>query len=372
MKLKFSGFLLLPFLAACTSIQIDRSADAAQVQRKAAEENEINNGERLLALGRFEEAHQQFRSFQQNYPQSLYFQSSRLGEAQSLEGLGKWNEAVQIDRDVYLKTFKTEPKIAALALYRMSFAYEAMGDDLKTVAALLDARKMGDYLPAEIAKAEVPARLAAVYGRQGREREAMQYLNEAEKGLSEVRFQKKDIDTSWLAKTYLQMGSISTNQLSADNFTQAVQSQNMVQVYLIKAMQVNDPVWSPRAVIQAKQTYQTLFSLLEQSRSNRQQQIAMGGSLVDLMDQADLFKPLQGQTYTASEKDFFTYLQDVRKRTEEILYQSGESTSLTAESQKLNSIKRPGRIKTETLLPEEENRPVIAPPKIVPTEDPNL
>ncbi|MDG0815086.1 tetratricopeptide repeat protein [Bdellovibrio sp. PAP01] len=359
-------------IVACSSFQIDRSDESAVAAKNLAEENEINNAERLLALARFEEARAQFKSFQGTYPQSFYFQSSRLGEAESLEGLGKWSEAVTIDRDVYEKTLKHQPAIAARALYRMSFAYEALGDDLKTLATLLDAYRMGSQLPSEVANAEIPARLASVYGKAGRDKEAMEYLNLAEKGIAKVREEKRDLDQTWLAKTYVQMGTVSTNQVSSENFEAAVEGQKMVQVYLIKAMQMNDPIWSQRGVDQAKNTYLVFLTLLQAQHGNRQLEANMGGSLSDLIEQAELFKPLQGQKVNSFEKDFFSYLQEVRKKIEDILYQTKETMSLTEESQRMNSVKRPGRAKVDALLPEEEKRPIQTPPKIVPTEDPNL
>lgn len=372
MKIKVLSLCLLPLLTACASLQADRSHEAVIANQKFAEENEINNAERLLALGRFEEARIQFKTFQGTYPQSFYLQSSRLGEAQSLEGLGQWSEAIRIDRDVYEKTVKLQPNIAAQALYRMSFAYEALGDDLKTLATLLDAYRMSAYLPSEVAQAEIPARLASVYGKAGRDKEAMNYLNLAEKGIAKVREEKRDLDQTWLAKTYVQMGTVSTNQVSSENFESAAEGQKMVQVYLIKAMGLNNPIWSKRAVDQAKNTYSALFTLVQAEHQDRQLQANMGGSLSDLIEQAELFKPMQGQVANAFEKDFFLYLQEVRKKTEDILYQTKATMSLTEESQRLNSVKRPGRVKVDALLPEEEKHPIQMPPKIVPTEDPNL
>ena len=374
MKLKSFTLGLLPFsflAASCAHISTQREVGVTQNMQAHEEENQINNAERLLALGRFEEARSAFINFQNNFPQSRYFQSSRLGEAQAFEYLENWDKAIKIDRDVYLKTNKLQPEIAALASYRMSFAYEATGDDMKALACLLDANSNGRYLPPEISKAEIPARLAAYYGRMGRDQEATKYLNEAEKGIDQVRAEKHEVDTAWLAKTYLQMGTVSTNQLSADTFDSVIESQKMVQVYLIKAIQVNDATWSLRAVDQAKKTYQNLYTLVE-SQSDRQTQADMGGSLIDLIDQAELFKPLSGQKVSEKEKDFFAFAKSVKTKTENLLYQSKATMSLTEESQKLNGLKRAGRVKAEKLLPEEQTLPIKTPPKIVPTEDPNL
>ncbi|MEK2647141.1 tetratricopeptide repeat protein [Bdellovibrio sp. BCCA] len=354
-------------LSGCASLFENRMSEeeVAQIRaQKASEEAEVVNAEKVLEKARFEEARILFRDFQGRHSQSVFFQQARLGEAQSLEGLGRYQEAADLYRDIYLKTLKHQPEIAALALYRMSFAYEALGDDLKTVAALLDARRMGEHLPLEVAYAEVPARLAAAYARQNRENEALTYLNEAEKGISIVQQEKgANLRSDWLAKTYVQMGTVSTNQLSSDNFSEFVQGQKLVQVYLIKALRLNDSAWSPRALSKLQETYRDLYTQVE-SAKNRETQNSLGGDLFDLLDQAELYRPMTGQKMNSYENSFFAYLSEVRKKTEKIVYGSGGTMSLTEESAKLNSLKRG--------LPQTKKRSIPLPPKVVPEEDPNL
>lgn len=373
MKLILAASLFL--LSGCASLFGDRLTEEQQMQaraQRASEEAEILNAEKVLEKDRYEEAGILFRDFQGRRSQSAFYQSARLGEAQSLEGLGRYQEATDLYRDIYLKTLKHQPEIAALALYRMSFAYEALGDDLKTVAALLDAKRIGEHLPVEVAQAEIPARLAAVYGRQGRDADAVAYLNEAEKGITKVMVEKgPHVKTDWLAKTYVQMGSVSTNQLSSDNFSEFAQGQKWVQVYLIKAMRLNDSTWSPRAQTKLQETYRDLYTQVESAKT-RDVQNRLGGDLFDLMDQADLYRPIVGQKMNSYEQAFFAYLSEVRKKTEKLIYGSGETMSLTEESQKLNSLKRSGRVKADSLLPEEKKPSIPLPPKVVPEEDPNL
>lgn len=372
--MKFSMILFCILLSGCASLLGNRlSEDAQQSQvQKVSDEAELKTMEQQLAQGRYEETLKLAKDFQSRRATSLYFEASRLAEAQAYEGLGHYQEAANLDRDVYLKTIKYQPQIAAQALYRMSFAYEALGDDLKTVAALLDAKKLGEHLPHEVAYAEIPARLAAVYGRQQRENEAIQYLNEAEKGIAYVIEEKgPQVKKDWLAKTYVQMGSVSTNQLSSENFQELAQGQKWVQVYLIKALRLNDPTWSSRAQNKLQETYRDLYTQVE-SEKDRSQQSSIGGDLVDLLDQADLYRPLSGQKMNSYEQGFFSYISEVRKKLEKLLYGSGETMGLTQESQKLNSLKRAGRVKADSFLPEEKKSSIPLPPKVVPAEDPNL
>ncbi|NUN04189.1 MAG: hypothetical protein HUU57_00385 [Bdellovibrio sp.] len=331
---------------------------------RASEESEIINAEKVLSRGRFEEARILYRDFSARKPQSVFYQSAKMGEAQALLGIGQPQESADLYREVYLKTLKEQPRIAAMALFNMSFAYEALGDDLKTVAALLDAKRMADNLPLETAYAEIPARLAAVYGRQGRDNEARLYLAEADKGIVKVMEAKgSQLQKEWLAKTYFQMGSVSTNQLSADSFGDFVQGQRWVQVYLIKALKLADPIWSQRSLEKLQEVYRDLYTHVE-SATSRSQQNGLGADLLDLCDQADLYRPLGGRTANKLETEFFQYIQEVRKKVEGHLYSGGETMPLTVESERRNSLKRS--------LPAKPKSNIPLPPKVVPSEDPNL
>lgn len=374
MKRMISLFVFLS-LAGCSSFQMGRSEEANLQNQRLLEERDLHAAQDILTAGNFVQAQKQYKAFQETYPRSTFFQASRIGEAQTLEGQGKWVESAAIYRDVILKTRNLQPDIAAMALYRMSFCDEALGDDQKTVADLLEAHSLRSALPLTVAYAEIPARLAAAYSRIGREKEAVQYLNDAEKGIAKIRAESDPakLEKDWLAKTYYQMGSVTTNQLSPENFGAFVASQKYVQIYLIKTMELNDSRWSPKALKQLQNTYNELYLQVEAVKQNRNQQAQLGGSLVDLIDRAELYKPISGQTPNSYQIEFFTLTNDVRLKTERLLYQGHESMGLTEESKKLNSIKRSGRTKADAFLPEEQKSSIKTPPqKVNPGVDPNL
>lgn len=360
------------FLMSCAHF-FDTPAEHRTTQaEKEQQEKDLANSEALLAKGEFGNALISFRGFQTNYPQSVYIQSSRLGEAQALEGLGDWITAAQIEREVSLLTLKEQPEIAALALYRLSFSYLELGEDAKSVAALLDAQRLSQHLPLQVRVAEIPARLSAFYASQGRDKEAAAYLNDAEKGVDKVLTNPpKEIPKDWLAKTYYQMGSISVSQLSSLNYLEFLRGERMVQVYLLKAMKLNDPQWSAKSLQYLKEMYQELDRLVTVEKS-RETQVQMAGAFYDLIEGADLFRPMENQRTTCYEVDFYKRLSEVRKKTEDLLYSTKQGMELTEESKKLNSLKRAGRVKVDSLLPHEKNSSISLPPKIVPTEDPNL
>lgn len=373
--MRFILLSALILLSGCSLLGSRNSSEETEAEKaaRASELSQLNNADKVLNTGKFDQSLILFKEFQGLHPQSHFLQAARLGQAQSLAGLERWQESIELYRDVAVKTRTYQPDITAVALYKMSFAYEAQGDDLRTASSLLDAKKLGQYLPSEIAKAEIPARLAIVYGRQDREDEAIAYLNEAERGIDAVQTEKgKDLPKDWLARTYVQMGGVSTNQLSADNFASFVRGQKLVQIYLFRALRLSDANWSKRSQTLLQETYRNLFTQFEALRENRSLQSSLGAELLGLMDQADLYRPLAGQKMNSYESEFFQFLSEVRKKTESILYESGETMGLTQESQRLNSIKRSGRVNVDSLLPEEEKSTISLPPKVVPSEDPNL
>lgn len=373
--MKWLQILFLTTVLGCSHFS-QRSAGEentnASAMERASEDSELLNAEKVLALGRIEQARVLFKDFSGRKPVSRFYQSAKLGEAQALYGLGQFQQAADLYREIYLKTLNEQPNIAGLALYYMSFAYEALGDDQKTVAALLDTKNFADSMPPEIALAEVPARLAAAYARQGREQEAMAYLNQADKGIGKVIASKgPKVKNDWLAKTYFQMGSVSTNQLTRENFSDFIQGQRGVQVYLIKSLKLADEVWSQKSLDKLCEIYRDLYHQVE-SAPLRTEQNRLGGELLDLLDQADLYRPLQSAEATKYELDFFAFIQDVRKKVGGVVY-SGEGTMpLTEESQRLNGLKRIFPFSKESSLPEPAKSTIPLPPKVVPTEDPNL
>ncbi len=365
--------LVIVALSLASCAQFSRKDSENQQGQQAQEKADFEVAQNALQHGRYPQAHQLFLEFMNSYKQSKYLQAARLGQAQALEGLEKWSEAAAIARDVYLQTLNYQPEIAAKALYRLSFSYDALGEDHRSIAALVDAKRLGKHLPPEIALAEIPARLAAAYGREGQDRVALKYLNEAEQGIAQVgKTQKNNLSADWLARTYYQMGSVSMNQLSAETFSKFIRGQNLVQLYLIKSMAQNSSVWSQASLEKLRDNYRDLYAQVVLAKDDKEEQVRSGGELIDLIDRAELYKPISAQRLNKYESDFYSYLQEVRKKTEAILYSTTETMALTEESKRLNSIKRPGRVEADSFLPQEgisSDKPSL---KIVPSEDPNL
>ena len=100
----------------CGHVWVSPTDQAASQAERDAQEKELNKVEEVLAQEKYADALKGFQTFQTENPQSAFFMAARLGEAQALEGLGQWTQAVAMEREIALITLKEQPEIAALAL----------------------------------------------------------------------------------------------------------------------------------------------------------------------------------------------------------------------------------------------------------------
>ena len=373
MRRIFSGLLFLS-LASCASSP--RSSEApttpatgtsAPVPEISPEERDFRTAQTLLDTHQYAEAQASFEKFQSTYPQSRYKMLAKLGAAQSLEAQENWSEALVAYQKIHKLTLNEQPEIAARALYRMSFCFEALGKDDQALAALLDSYRRSKLLSGEIAKAEIPARLAMFYEKVQNHDEAEKYVAIAQKGISTLQG-RPELSSQILAKAYFQMGAVSLNQISTSNFSSVVRGMKAVQIYPIRALALQISPWSEDSLAVLKKNYRDLWNTLidmpglsgvdDESiqRAKMEQQASLGGELLDLIQQADLYQPLDPEKMNTLERDLYKYLADLTLKTQDLIYRSEAQMSLTREAQHLNSLKRPGRIKTDVLFPEEKVR----------------
>ncbi len=200
-------------------------------------------------------------------PTSPYTQVAVYNTGRALEGLGRWAEAEQKYRDVVRATARA-PKLQALALYRLSFCYEARNDDTRTVAALMDARTRVHHLPEEIAIAEMPARLAAAYARVGNIDEAMKYYAQGEVGISRLRNQAYGGEgggravPEWLPRTLYHMGRMSLRTIAWGDFEDTLRPIERTQLYLLQAAELEAGAYSREAARELIRVYAEIWNVV--------------------------------------------------------------------------------------------------------------
>lgn len=354
-------FVLALTATACASISTRRSQEALP----NPETREFQQLEQQMKAQNFEGALQTADDFQKAYPYSLKSQRVRFLKASAYEELGRWTEAANTYKAISSMTDKNQPEISAMSIYRLSYVYEALGDDQRVITTLFEAAKYNKYLPVEVVNAEIPSRLAMVYAKENNSKEAQKWLAEADKGLKRtLETRDEPLTDSWLAELYFNMGTISTDQLSNDNILTIIQGQSAVQKYLIRSLQYGDPVWSAKALKRLKGTYTDLWKEIEgypepagyeaivAQKMRKDAQIQLAGPFAELMRDAELYRPGAEQKSNQYQTDFFNFIEEMQTRVRSVL----DSSLLTP--------LMPGRDKTL----QKHRTPV----KIVPSEDPNL
>jgi len=326
---------------------------------------EVQKIEKAVVAGQNQEVVLLTQVFQSEYPYSLRLQNVRFFRAGALENLERWAEAADIYKIISKFSEKNQPEISALSVYRLSFVYEALGDDQRVLTTLLEAKKYQDYLPMEIVQAEIPSRIAMVYAKENNSAEATRWLGQAEKGLRQVLENRNaPLTSNWLAKTYFNMGSISTNQLSAENILAIIQGQTAVQRYLIRALQFGDENWSSKAQAKLQKNYSDVWMAIENFpepsgydsivavKIKRDEQLRLATPFLELIKDAQLYRPVPEGSSNEYQRGFFAFLEALQSRTESLL-QSPIYTPMT-----MNKNKAPQALKN--------------PAKVMQSEDPNL
>ena len=257
------------------------------------------------------------------------------------EGLGQCPKASERYREVVRSSAGKFPRIEAQALYRMSLAFECMGDDQKTVVALLEARRHADELPLPIARAELPARLAAAYNRLGNRAKAVEFFGLGSQGLKDVlaagssaRAQKET-----LAKTLYGMGRLNATQRRGDGDPIAfLQSLSMQQPYLLQAIEMRHPHWAKRAAEDLIIAYDNLIRFRINDAQRRREYLTRAVQVLNELRRIRM--PEAG----ATEDDVFANVDKVERRLATQIAEQGETTRLTPEAERRDSLKQSGRL----------------------------
>ena len=296
-----------------------------------------------------------FEDFLLKSTTSRYSQVSIYNSAIALEGLQRWGEAVERYRAVIQNTVRA-PRLRALSLYRLSFCLEALGEDSQAVAALDDANNRKSDLPAAIASAELPARLAAAYARAGNMKEAMRHYQTAEVGISRLQNQHHIEGRrsegvpfpEWLPKTLFEMGRAPLASLSWDTFEDGFRPVERAQVFLLRAIELNSPEWSQRASDELVRVYDHAIDVLQARRepSSDEDPIAVTREIQRLRwDRAELIQnslhelralraPAQDSRDLGARaaREVFVRLEAVEKRLSNILSEEPAGNGLTPEA----------------------------------------
>jgi tetratricopeptide (TPR) repeat protein len=223
----------------------------------------FERGLRALERQEYEEAARLFDRILVTQPGTELELVTIYNSGAAYEGLGNCGKAAERFQEVVRASAKRFPRMEAEALFRLSLMYECLGQDTKTVAALLDARKQGKQLAPEVAGAEIPAHLAAAYSRLGNRDKALEYFELAGQGLKAIVARSTGStrpQTELLARTLFLMGKLNPRQRGAEASPDSfLQSLSMQQPHLLQAVELNHPLYSPRAADDLELAYENIW-----------------------------------------------------------------------------------------------------------------
>lgn len=272
---------------------------------------------------------------------------------------GNYSEASKHYKNVMELQKATPGGRAAEALYKMGLCEELLGEDERAIAKYQDALKRRKDLTFELAQMEIPARLAMAYMRIGQMKTAKGYFLKAEKGIAKLRanltaYQDK---SQWLAEILYGMGFISAQIKNDKNFDDTIYSIQHAQNYLLFAIEINDPKWSPMAGKEMEKLYKAALEninsmTLEKSKDSvvaerklQEKKKSMSYTLLDqIANLQDLVLP---EVENSILKQTLVNLSETEKALDAIVKSRPVGEGLTDEAKKFENPKREGRIKDE-------------------------
>lgn len=299
-----------------------------------------------LEVGNFQASLDALDAFLRQNPTSPWTQAATLNAGRALEGLERWQEASEKYRAVVQATnaSRVAPKLQAMALYRLSLCNEALGDDTQIVATLNDLLSRTQFLPSEIADAELPAKLAGAYARVGNFERAQEFYRRAEAGLSRLKQNSSDgARPTWLAPTLYTMGESSRLKVSWEDFESSLRPLARGQVYLLQAAELSEEPWSEKAADELIRVYDSLFEVIFSAalppaddpvaakRKLQMQQVSRIGVVIDLMAELRA-RFLPGAQSSAQAQKIQKHLRALDKRIQSVLLERPAGEGLTKES----------------------------------------
>jgi tetratricopeptide (TPR) repeat protein len=234
------------------------------------------------------------------------------------------------------------PRVEAESYYRLSLAYECLGDDQKTIVSLLDTRKRAKNLAPELSAAELPARLATAYARIGQRDKALQYFKEAGNGLKVALTQAgttSRIQQAFAARILYAMGTLTPIQkgLNGDpkSFLSALAMQ---QPYLLQSAELNVAPDSRKAADELIFAYENLLKMKPADMLGRRQFLQI--ALQDIAEIKKIRLPNKGPLVD----EIYDKIDEQESRIRQQLVTVSDTTPLTPEAQSREGLKRQGRV----------------------------
>ncbi|MEK6554344.1 MAG: hypothetical protein AABZ31_03810 [Bdellovibrionota bacterium] len=340
--LALSGFISQAGCSSAPKAQIAR--DNQEVQNKFEEANQ------LLDNKRYEDAAKAYDRLRVDKPVNQLDYFILLNAGVAYQSMGDCITAGERYRQVIRVTNNKAPETQALARLRLSEMLTCQGQDKLAIVNLVELYRNKRFLPTESADAEIPARLAAAYAREGNKKLADRYFKEAEMGYRKIIGKNmSEKQKPLLAKTLYYMGNMShinPEKMTGNDYYTTVQS---LQGYLYRALEIGAENWSELAAVQLEDAYKNVWVYLDKpapAGSDDIQQREFESEKRDVANQAlvalrQLYREkTPGSAQKPATNSVMTTLNKTEKQIQNFLATNRVGTSLTEEAKKAGALRQ--------------------------------
>ncbi len=301
---------------------------------------EFDHGMKAMEAQNYSEAARIFDHLLLQKPGSEMDLVAQFNSGSAYEGLGECPRAAERFHQVVRSAANKFSRIESESLFHLSLMYECLGQDIKTVTALLDAKKRGKDLPPEVLGAEIPARLAAAYSRLGNRAKALEYFDQASRGLKTVLSRgASHTQLDQLTRTMYLMGQLSPGQRRGNvDPTTYMQSISMQQPYLLQCVEMKRAPWSTRAKEDLQVAYDNIWHF--QFSEPEQKHILYTRGLQSIQE----LKKIRMPKAEPALDELFAFIDKTESQLHTELIKVPETTRLTPEAEKREGIRRDGRL----------------------------
>lgn len=364
MTMNFFIVVLAGILAACSSAN---KMDAEALQDRQQQEY-LRPIEEMVDNRQCDQVIKHVQAFRRAYPDTKYFQKSRILEGECLHELGQFKEAIKTFEEAEAATLDNNREMWADARYKSTFSYEALGDEETALSMLFGLEKSKAPLIEEIALAELPARIAALYFDQGHDKESREYLDKADRGLR-LLMKEKGVENNRerFSQTLYHMGKVIAPQVTTQNFSRVMQAHQRSQNYLLRSMELNSPRWSQRAADDLIKSYRNYWNFIQTQWGTPEdtgKRIEALKSVHTMLSESMYRQPSEPENWTPSLKAYYSFANELEKEVSTRLYSSAAVSTLV---EKTPSTQTPRTQKSPQPMP-----PKMKPQAPVASPDPNL
>lgn len=239
-----------------------KSKKVVKTEAFRREETFLAQLETLLTAKNYQQVSDSVEDFFNKNPQVYHWYAMMFYQGVAKEGLEDWSGALSVYQQIVDRSFDREMEFVALAFYRRAYCFEVLLENEKALASLTDAAQLQAYLPLEVSLAEIPARIASLHARFQQMALSDFYTRKAERGIQKLKILRRNSNNEWIGKSLVKMGSLSLTQIDEQSFRQNIITLRRNQRYLIQAIELNHPVWSPEAQRMLLSHYTNLWNFI--------------------------------------------------------------------------------------------------------------